>query len=87
MLVICQTVIVGCSLDLKTDTESHLTIEVGRLLQVDSSQNQDQDLTWTTEQATIRLSQNGHNSIHTTQRTHIAVYEIKTVGLIRFLIE
>ena len=41
-------------------------------------QDQDQDFTRTTEQVTISLSQNEQNSIH---RTPIAVYEIKTVGL------
>ena len=42
-------------------------------------QDQDQDFTRTTEQVTISWSQNEQNSIHT---TCIAVYEIKTVGLI-----
>ena len=41
-------------------------------------QDQDQDFTRTTEQVTISWSQNEQNSIHTTR---IAVYEIKTVGL------
>ena len=41
-------------------------------------QDQDQDFTGTTEQVTISWSQNEQNSIHTTR---IAVYEIKTVGL------
>ena len=41
-------------------------------------QDQDQDFTRTTEQVTISWSQNEQNSIH---MTRIAVYEIKTVGL------
>ena len=43
-------------------------------------QDQDQDFTQTTEQVTISWSQNEQNSIHV-HTTRIAVYEIKTVGL------
>ena len=58
------------TLDLKTKTKTETFFQ---------DQDQDQDFTRTTEHyVTISWSQNEQNSIHTTR---IAVYEIKTVGL------